>query len=249
MSASRDSPIERKRVKKLLEAVFTVCALQTTIGERELTFIVKQAQTRGKQRVAALSKNRRIAVDFDALGLVIHRWQRTARYLDEDGRPLAISAKGAAPSIEALFREIRRIRYFELGLKHLEQLRRVRRTKAGKYLPRDATTIVPTLTPELFEVLVQTIDRLVATVLHNTSLRRPASKRLIERMTSVPDLPKNQVDAFKRFAREQGAALIGTMNEWLESHRGKRKSRLEGATDRLTAGLHVFSFVEKGKQG
>ena len=247
MSASRESLIERKRLKKLLEAVFTVCALQTTIGKRELALIVEQAQTRGKQRVAALAKNRRSAVDFDALGLVIHRWQRTAGYLDEDGQPLPISAKGAAPSIEALFREIRRIRYFELGLKHLEQLRRVRRTRGRKYLPRDATTIVPTLTPELFEVLVQTMDRLVATVLHNTSLRRPTSVRLIERITSVPDLPTKQVDSFKRFAREQGAALIGTVNEWLESHRGKRKSRQEGATDRLTAGLHVFGFVEKGK--
>jgi len=247
MNMHKMSLIERKRVQKLLEAVFTVCALQATIAEKDLVQIVEQARARGQRRVVALSKNRRIAVDFDALGLVIHRWQRSARYLDDDGRPLPISARGPAPSVEALFREIRRVRYFDLGLKHLQQLRRIRRTKSGKYLPRDATTIVPTLTPELFEVLAQTMDRLVATVLHNTSLRRQTSIRLIERVTSVPDLPQKQLFAFKRFAREQGAALIGTMNEWLESHRGKRKSRLEGAADRFTAGFHVFSFVEKNK--
>lgn len=246
MSMSTKNSLERKRLRKLLEAVFTVCALQSTIGEKELFQLVEQARARGHNRVAALARNRRVAVDFDTLGLVIHRWQRSERYLDEDGRPLPIPARGAAPSVEALFRETRRIRYFELGLKHLEQLRRVRRTKNGKYLPRDATTIVPTLTPELFEVLAQTIDRLVATVLHNTSLRRQTSIRLIERLTLVPDLPKKQVFAFKKFAREQGAALIGTMNEWLESHRGKGKSRLEGA-DRFTAGLHLFGFVERNR--
>lgn len=247
MSGPKTKSIERKRLKKLFEAVFTVCALQSTIGEAELSRIVKQARSRGRRRVVALARNRQTAVDFDALGLVVHRWQRSAKYLDEHGQPLPIPARGAAPSIEALFREIRKARYLNLGIKHLEQFRRVRRTKAGSFLPRDATTIVPTLTPELFEVLAQTIDRLVATVMYNTSLRRPTSIRLIERLTSVPDLPKQQLISFKKFAREQGAALIGTMNEWLESHRGKRKSRLEDTANRQTAGLHVFGFIEKGR--
>ena len=245
MNQSSPSAAERKRMKKLLEAVFTVCALQSTIGDQELAEIVEQARIRGRRRVAALTRNRQSAVDFDALGLVAHRWQRSEMYLDDEGRPVPISARGAAPSVEALFREIKRTRYFELGLKHLEKFRLVRKTKNGKYLHRDFATIVPTLTPELFEVLAQTINRLVATVLHNTSLRRPTSIRLIERVASVPDLPKQQVTAFKRFAREQGGALIGTLNEWLEGHRGKRKSRLSGAAGRLTAGLHVLAFVDK----
>jgi len=247
MSRLNVASMERKRLKNLLEAVFTVCALQRTIGEAELTTMVAKARARGNKRVSALSRHRQSAVDFDALGLVIHRWQRSARYLDEVGRPLPISAHGPAPSIEALFREIRRSRYFKLGLEHLEQFKRVRRTAGRKYLPLNATTIVPTLTPELFEVLAQTMQRLVGTVLHNTSLRRGTSVRLIERLTLVPDLPRKQVPTFKKFAREQGAALIGTMNEWLESHRGKRKSRLAGASDRVTAGLHVFGFIESEK--
>jgi hypothetical protein len=242
-----ESSIERKRLKNLLEAVFTVCALQATIGEVELGQMVEKARLRGYKRVRSLSRNRQSAVDFDALGLVIHRWQRSAKYLDEDGQPFPIPARGPAPSIEALFREIRRTRYFEPGVKHLKKLKRVRRAAGKKYLPLDATTIVPTLTPELFEVLAQTIQRLVATVLHNTSLRRSTSIRLIERLTSVPDLPKKQLLEFKKFAREQGAALICTMNEWLESHRGKEKSRSAGAADRVTAGLHVFGFTEGGK--
>jgi hypothetical protein len=206
--------------------------------------MVEQARVRGHKRVNSLSRNRRRSVDFDALGLVIHRWERSASYLNEDGRTFPIPARGPTPSIEALFREIKRARYFDLGLKHLEQLKRVRRTKGGKYLPLAATTIVPTLTPELFEVLAQTIQRLVGTVLNNTSLKGRKSVRLIERLTSVPDLPKKQVHAFKKFAREQGAALIGTMNEWLESNRGKRKSRSAAASDRVTAGLHVFGFID-----
>ena len=247
MGRLKASSIERKRLKNLLEAVFTVCALQASIGEAELERMIEKARVRGYKRVKSLSRNRQSAVDFDALGLVIHRWQRSAKYLDEEGQPLPIPARGPAPSIEALFREIRRARYFEPGVKHLEKLKRVQRTPGKKYLPLNATTIVPTLTPELFEVLAQTIQRLVATVLHNTSLRQSTSIRLIERLTSVPDLPKKQLSAFKQFAREQGAALICTMNEWLESRRGTGKSRSTGAADRVTAGLHVFGFIEGGK--
>jgi hypothetical protein len=66
-------------------------------------------------------------------------------------------------------------------------------------------------------------------------------------MTAVPDLPEEQISAFKLFAREQGGALIDTVNDWLERHRGEAKPRRIGE-GRLTAGLHVFAFVEKNSR-
>jgi hypothetical protein len=64
----------------------------------------------------------------------------------------------------------------------------------------------------------------------------------------VPDLPTSQIRNFKIFAREQGGALINTMNEWLESRRGSRKARMIGNSKHLTAGLHLFAFVEKNSR-
>jgi hypothetical protein len=235
------------KVSELLAAVFTLCLLDESLSEQELDKLVAEARRAAKKRVSSLHPHAsRASFDFDVLGHVIYRWQRLPEYLDEHGVPLSIPARGRAPSIESLFQDIDRSDYFEAGLRHLRQLGRAQRTKSGLYRPYHEVTIVQRLRPELVGVVVQTINRVVATVLHNTSLRDKAALRLVERMTAVPDLPKHQVSAFKLFAREQGGALIDTMNDWLERHRGEAKAR-RTAGGNLTAGLHVFAFVDENQ--
>ncbi|HUQ10213.1 MAG TPA: hypothetical protein VM146_07845, partial [Steroidobacteraceae bacterium] len=138
--------------------------------------------------------------------------------------------------------------YFERGLEHLIRVKRIRRLADKRYVPCSEVTIVERLTPEMVQLLNQAVHWLVATVLHNTSLRDRKALRLIERVTTIPDLPAKQARAFKIFAREQGAALINTVNEWLESRRGGRKARATRNAQNLTAGLHVFAFVEKNQR-
>ena len=228
----------------LLTATFALCLLDKSLSSQALEKLTIDARHAAERKVAALKPSRSRSVDFDVLGHVIYLWKRSSKYLDEDGVPLSIKARGPAPSVEALFREIDRADYFEVGLRHLRQLGHARRTRKGLYRPYHETTIIQELRPEILEVLVQTINRVVATVLHNTSLKRKDAVRLIERMTAVPDLPSNQVEPFKLFAREQGAALINTINDWLERHRGDAGAR-RTAENHLTAGLHVFAFVEE----
>ena len=235
---------DHKKFQKLLEAVFTLCALEKALDESQLDSIVQRARIASRRRVAALRPNRRIFVDHDTLGHIIYRWERTPNYLNDEGNAFPIPARGPAPSIEALFRDIGKIQYFEQGLKHLREFNRVGKTKSGKYLPRAEITIVHTLTPELVEVISQTMNRLIDTLLHNTSRKSKSAVRLVERLTAVPDLPRRHVPAFKKFARDQGAALINTMNEWLESRRGTRKSRVYNSAENVTAGLHVFAFID-----
>jgi len=79
-------------------------------------------------------------------------------------------------------------------------------------------------------------------------LKDKKSIRLIERVTLVPDLPSREVAEFKLFAREQGGALINTMNDWLERRRGEDIPRKTKSAGRLTAGMHVFAFVENNSK-
>lgn len=240
MTAKASSHAEKV---ELLTAIFTLCLLDETLSSQTLEKLVVDARHAAQEKVAELKPSGKGTIDFDALGHVIYLWQRSSKYLDETGVPLSIKARGPAPSVEALFREIDRQDYFELGLKHLRQVGRARRTRTGLYRPYHEVTILQKLRPELLEVLVQTINRVVATVLHNTSMKQKNAVRLVERMTAVPDLPSHQVESFKLFAREQGGALINTMNDWLERHRGDAKARRTDV-NHLTAGLHVFAFVE-----
>jgi hypothetical protein len=229
--------------RELLTAVFTLCLLDESLTDQVLDELVLCARKGAEKRIRPLNPARKGSIDFDALGHVVYRWQRSPEYLDAKGNPLKIPARGRALSLEALFRDINRRDYFELGLRHLKQLGRVRRTKSGLLYPCNEVTIVQQLRPELLELLVQTINRVVATVLHNTSLSDRNAIRLIERVTAVPDLPESELDEFKLFAREQGGVLINTMNDWLERRRGSAKARRKGSSNR-TAGLHVFAFVE-----
>jgi hypothetical protein len=235
---------KHKDKKELLTAIFTLCMLDETLTSPLLDALIADAKKIAAKRIAILKPSRKGSIDFDALGHVVYRWQRSSKYLDEEGKPLKIPSRGRAPSVEALFREINRMDYFELGLRHLRQLGRVQRAKSGLFHPCNEVTIVQQLRPELLELLVQTINRVVATVLHNTSLRDKRALRLIERITAVPDLPESAIGDFKLFAREQGGALINTMNDWLERKRGNVSARRTGAS-RVTAGLHVFAFVEQ----
>lgn len=230
--------------RDLLTAIFTLCMLDESLTTQIFDELVSRASKTAAKKIALLKPSRKGSIDFDVLGHVVYRWQRSSKYLDEDGNPLRIPPRGRAPSVEALFREINRADYFELGLRHLRQLGRVQRTRKGLLQPCNEVTIVQHLRPELLELLVQTINRVVATVLHNTSMKDKHAVRLVERVTAVPDLPESEIENFKLFAREQGGALINTMNDWLERRRGDAKARRTGSSHR-TAGLHVFAFVEE----
>lgn len=239
---------EHQKWLDLLTAVFTLCALNSRLESKTVDQLVAEARRKAARRLASLRPNRRRTVDLDALGHVIYHWQRNAKYLDANGKPLHIAARGPAPSVEAIFREIGRSDYFESGLLHLKQVRRMKRTRSGLYVPVGEVSIVPSLTPEIAELVTQTVNRLLATVVHNTSLKDPRGLRLIERNTAVPDLPRSKVNEFKLFAREQGAVLIDTLNDWLESRRGTTTPRRKNVAGHVTAGLHVFAFVERNRK-
>jgi len=248
MSNEATGRIDADKIQDLLTAVFTLCLLDQQLTAKTLDSLILSGRKAASRKVAQLILDRRDVVDLDALGHVVYIWQRTPRYLGDDGRPLPIPARGPAPSIQALFKDVKRTSYFERGLKHLMRVKRIKRLPNNRFVPCSEVTIVERLTPEMVQLLNQTVHWLVATVLHNTSLKDRKALRLIERVTTIPDLPAKQVRAFKIFAREQGGALINTVNEWLESRRGRAKARATGNPNNLTAGLHVFAFVEKSQR-
>ena len=244
MTYNRDFSRHTKK-EELLSAIFTLCRLDPTMSADEFDSLIGRSKNTAEKRMKVLRPKQRGVIEQDVLGLVIYRWQRSPDYIDDDGHPKKIPARGRAPSLESLFKEVGRSDYFKLGLKHLREVGRVKKTSGNLYFPCAEVSIFQDLSPELVELLAQTINRVVETVHHNTSLKNKKAVRLVERVTLVPDLPRKEVPAFKLFAREQGGALINTMNDWLERRRGEDIPRRSKAEGRVTAGLHVFAFVER----
>jgi len=239
-----DTPTTHKHLARLLSAVLTVCLMDGLLTKGALEKIVVQAKLQARRNAARLQFKHGVPVDLDVIGHVIYRWQRSPKYLDANGKPFPIPSHGPAPSVEALFKQLKVSNKFSASLPQLRKYKRVRVTKSGLYSPTSETTIMPALTPEVVVALTQTINRLVTTVLQNTSVRRKNVLRLIERSTWVPDLPSEKLPEFKQFVLEQAGGMLETVNDWLETRRGSA-ARTPKAPGRFEVGLHAFAFVEK----
>jgi len=245
MSSKKDLA-ENSNLKRILSAVFTLCFLNRDLDNDHIDRLVASARTEARKKLQALSPDRAQSIDLVLLGSILHRWNRNPRYLDEDARPLPIRATGRAPSVEALFRSENREGYFKQGLQDMRRAGFVRRNRSGHYLPRNDSILLHTLTPEMVANLALSIDRLVTTLLHNTASSRRSDERLIERNALVTDLPKERLKEFVLFSREQGAALVSTMNDWLEIRRQReRRSRARSNRGTVSAGIHVFAFSDE----
>jgi hypothetical protein len=237
---------EHNDLKRILTAVFTLCLLNKELDDEQLHQLVTLAQAEARKKIRTLGPNRAKSIDLVFLGSILHRWNRNPKYLNEDARPFPIPATGPAPSVEALFRAENRKQYFKKGLQDMRIAGLVRRNRLGLYLPKNDSILLHTLTPEMVANLALSINRLVTTLLHNTASTRRGEERLIERNALVTDLPKNKLKEFILFSREQGAALVTTMNDWLENRRlGDRRSTTRSIQRTVAAGIHVFAFSEK----
>ena len=163
----------------------------------------------------------------------------------EEAGPLPIRSTGKAPSVEALFRAEKRAQYFKQGLQDMRRTGLVSQNRSGLYLPRHDSILLHTLTPEMVANLSLSVNRLVTTLLHNTAASRRSDERLIERNALVTDLPREKLKEFILFSREQGAALVSTMNDWLENRRldvaGKKR---RSSRRKIATGIHVFAFCD-----
>lgn len=233
----------------MLSAVFTLCLLNRDMKDEEINFLVASARTEAKKRIQSLRPRRALAVDLVLLGSLLHRWNRHPKYLDTDARPFPIRATGKAPSVEALFRAENRKAYFKQGLRDMHRTGLVRKNRAGLYLPRNDAILLHTLTPEMVANLALSMNRLATTLLHNTAANRRSDERLIERNALVTDLPKEKLKEFILFSREQGAALVATMNDWLENRRlGDKPTITRPSRRTIAAGIHVFAFCDEKMQ-
>src|SRR5262249_7633045 len=75
---------------------------------------------------------------------------------------------------------------------------------------------------------------------HNNLRASQSRAKLIERIAEVPDLPSEQIPAFRKFTDAQGRIFLRTINDWLESRRAKTDPERDRA---VHAGVHVHSYL------
>jgi hypothetical protein len=71
---------------------------------------------------------------------------------------------------------------------------------------------------------------------------------LVERYAHIPDLDAREARAFSEFSRQQGAACLEAIEDWLEARRKARPKRAKETRESLNAGMHVFAYIEQPSQ-
>jgi hypothetical protein len=192
-----------------------------------------------KAKVASSDVGKDIPGGLATAALVLDAWHRDRRYLTSSARPRAVPLLGPAPSVEALIRsQPGRHRAISLA-RRLKSQRLVVPCGTELYKPASSIALLSAFDPLAIQHVARSLSMLLETIRQNLAGLH-TSQRLIERIAEVPDLPLQQVHAFRKFTQAQGWILLRTVNDWLEARRSKNRTQRRQA---VRAGIHVHTYV------
>jgi hypothetical protein len=177
-----------------------------------------------------------------SLARILHAWHNEKPYLSSDARPRPIPLTGRGASLESLTKEYGQPLDVDNVRALLAKHRLVRTHARGYLVPTGSVVRFRTRSAELSGYLGRSILHLMSTMQSNLYGGARTAK-LVERAALVKDLPAKDVEAFCRYSAEQGESFSENMNSWLESRNGKAERGTLSKT--VTAGVHVFAFVER----
>lgn len=169
-------------------------------------------------------------------------WHRDARFLDNHGKPRALSLKGS-PSLRELFANHLPNERSEGLAERLTKEGVIRRAGNNGWLPRKRTLIVNSDSSSALLRLPGQIDAFLSTLLHNGQAKEVAARRL-ERTVFVDRFPVEMLAAFDQHTQRLGGQLIDEMDNWLL----RRENALPGTDSSLRVGVGVFAFIDSRRR-
>lgn len=181
---------------------------------------------------------------FDNLvvaGNALYLWNRDKRFLDSHAKPKRLKLHGTSGSVQHLIELCDKTVDSQRVASDMRDVEMVKKIPGG-YLPVEYGSPLSPSHPMCKVHFLRSLRSLIWSIENNMVANE--GERLIERKALVLQLPVKDFSAFRDLARQQGAALIATMNDWLES---KRRHANDTATHGKTseAGVHFFSFLRK----
>jgi Family of unknown function (DUF6502) len=194
----------------------------------------------GKERL-----KRSAAIGCDTIaGAVLRAWHRDAAYLDEFANPAPLSMSGRGRSLATLVGNQDSRADVASLVAAMQRTGLIRRLNNKKYLPNTSAATISQMHPFAVDHVVKTVLRLVETVTRNMRLE-DSNHSLVERYAHIPDLDAKEAHAFSEFSRQQGAACLEAIEDWLEARRKGKPRVTSGKSASLSAGMHVFAYLEQ----
>lgn len=177
-------------------------------------------------------------------GAVLRAWHRDPTYLDDFANPIPLPSSGSRKSLSTLVKSQDGNADVPSLVSAMQRTGLIMKVDDRRYVPRTNAATISQMHPLAVDHVVKTVLRLVETVTRN--MRLVDSKHsLVERYAHIPDLDAKEAQAFSEFSRQQGAACLEAIEDWLEARRKGIRRSSSGKRGSISAGMHVFAYLEE----
>jgi len=186
-----------------------------------------------------------LAIGCDTVaGAVLRAWHREPGLVNDNADPIPLFPRKGKVNLVSLVHSQDESVDAESLVREMHRTGLIRKDARGRYLPVTNAATIGQMHPLAIDHVAKTVMRLVETV--NRNMRASAAKTsLIERYAHVPDLSAREAKAFADFTRQQGAACLEAIEDWLESRRTRysRSTPIRRRAAGLSAGVHIFAHI------
>lgn len=179
--------------------------------------------------------------DSAVLGTALAIWFRDPRFVDKAGHPRALRAHGRSPSVEALLRAAGIRRNLTSAVNQLIDAKLLKPTANRRYVPSGRSAKITDFDSYLAEHIANGVLRLVETA-HANFTRVGKRAPLLQRASSVRNLPSNLKAKFREYVNEQGNAFVTNIDDWLEARCVRNPQKQERAARIAHAGVYAFAY-------
>lgn len=168
------------------------------------------------------------------LSHVIARWHADERYVDPEGKPVALPLDGPVPSLKELISRVLPSVDPAQAVQWLIELQGIRR-QGKRFLPTEKYLAFNRLPVAAWEHGLMAVLGMLRTVEHNVSA--PPRRRHLERMAINPSFPVRALPKFHRELRRQAQEIL-----WrFDADMGREEIRRQGEpVTRLCVGVYAF---------
>jgi hypothetical protein len=199
-----------------------------------------QSQDNPHKSRGSVRHYREIARAYEEMGMVMSAWFSLPKFLDSDGRPLPLSARGGPLSIANLVRSSRVRISVSLAVELMQRSPSVAMDRRGTFVALKRVFVLPD-----FEVprASLVIERYLDTLRKNSSAHKNGTSLLLERNCHVPEIDIKRIRPILRDIKGRGTAFMDSVDGDIEAHRIRRVRR-KGVGE---LGVLVFAWTRPSK--
>ncbi len=174
----------------------------------------------------------------DRITRVLTGWHTDTDFIDQDGKPKALSFADPAPNLETLLHRHGGDIQPTALLKELKRVEVVEETTTNYWRATKRNYMQLTADPEVLMRAFIAMKDLGNGVHHNLYIADEKKPKYFERRVTNPQIPPEAVPEFRDFMNSEGQKFLESIDKWLSDHEVSVDKKEE--TDALRLGIGMY---------